>query len=98
MNPLPIDLIRVGEVCEGYGIERLDVFGSVARGSAEDDSDVDLLYTLSPGAKLGWMIEDLADELADVLGRRVDLVASTAIHPRLRESILQEARPFYAAA
>lgn len=69
MEPLAVDQERLREVCERYGIARLDVFGSVARGTATEDSDVDLLYTLAPGIRLGWAIEDLAAELAGVLGR-----------------------------
>lgn len=73
------------------------VFGSVARGAAGPDSDVDVLYELVPGRRLGWEVEDLDDDLVEVLGRRVDLVAKTALHPRLRAAVLAEARPLYAA-
>ena len=88
---------RLGEVCARYGVARLLVFGSVARGTASPDSDIDVLYELLPGRRLGWEISDLADELADVLGRPVDLVALTALHHRLREPVLSEAQPLYAA-
>jgi len=40
-----------------------------------------------------WEIEQLADELTDLFGRRVDLVSSRALHPLLRPSVLAEARP-----
>lgn len=93
-----VDTQRLREVCERYGIASLEVFGSVARGVAADDSDIDVLYTLVPGARLGWAIEDLADELSQVLGRRVDLVSRRALHDRLRDDVLAEARPLYAAA
>ncbi len=55
-------------------------FGSVSRGGTAPDSDVDVLYTLEPGARLGWDIEKLADELSDPLGPRVDLVSRNALH------------------
>ena len=74
-------------------IARLSVFGSVARGAAGEDSDVDLLYELRPGARLGWEIDDLADELSEIFGRRADLVARVALHPMLVETVLGEARP-----
>ena len=70
----------------------------MAHGTDDPDSDIDLLYTLAPGARLGWEIEDLASELAAVLGRRVDLVSRRALNARLRDHVLREARPFYAAA
>lgn len=94
---IDFDLERIGEICRRYGVARLDVFGSAARGDLGPDSDVDLLYELTPGARLGWEIEDLTDELAAVLGRRVDLVARSALHDRLRDAVLAEARSFYAA-
>lgn len=98
MLPTSVDLDRLQTVCERYGIERLDVFGSTARGSASPNSDIDLLYTLVPGARLGWNIEALNVELTELLGRPVDLVSADGLNPRLRDHILSEARPFYAAA
>jgi len=44
-----------------------------------------------------WEIEDLAEELSEVFGRRVDLVSRSALHARLRETVLAEAKPLYAA-
>lgn len=94
---LDVDLVRIAEICQRYGVARLDVFGSVSRGEQRDDSDLDLLYDLAPGARLGWEIEDLADALATVAGRPVDLVSRNALHDQLREAVLAEARPLYAA-
>ena len=93
-----IDVERLGAVCQRYGIARLEVFGSAARGTAHSGSDIDLLYTLAPGARLGWAIEDLAVELEHILGRPVDLVSRRALNARIRDQVLKEARPFYAAA
>lgn len=94
---LDADLDRVGEICRRYGVARLEVFGSVSRGEEREGSDVDVLYELAPGARLGWAIEDLSDELSEVLGRRVDLVSRRALHERLREAVLAEALVLYAA-
>ena len=93
-----IDGERLGAVCQRYGIIRLEIFGSMARGTDHSDSDIDLLYTLAPGARLGWEVEDLTSELEAVLGRRVDLVSRRALHARLQDQVLREAQPFYAAA
>ncbi len=96
-DALSIDRDRLADVCRRYGVARLLVFGSVARGSATSTSDVDVLYELLPGRQLGWEIEDLADALADVLGRPVDLVSFAGLHRRLRSGVLDEAKPLYAA-
>ena len=98
MPTMDVDIERLREVCERYGIVRLEVFGSLARGTANVESDIDLLYTLAPGARLGWAIEDLTAELSAVLGRPVDLVSRRALNSRIRDHVLQEAQPFYAAA
>jgi predicted nucleotidyltransferase len=92
-----VDLRRLAEICLEYGVARLEVFGSVSRGDARPDSDIDVLYELAPGSRLGWKIEDLADELTEVLGRPVDLISRNALHDQLRESVLREARVLYAA-
>lgn len=93
----PVDLARLAEVCERYGVAELAVFGSVARGEATGGSDVDLLYVLAPGARLGFGLNRLEDELAEVFGRPVDLVAKKALHRLLRGPVLAEARTLYAA-
>jgi hypothetical protein len=92
-----VDEVRLAAVCALYGIARLMIFGSVARGTAEPSSDVDVLYELQPGRRLGWDIEDLSDELSELFGRPVDLVSRAALHERLRAAVLAEAQPLYAA-
>ena len=88
-----VDERRLAEICDRYGIAELQIFGSQARGTSGPDSDIDVLYTLRPGRRLGWEIE----ELTDLFGHRVDLVSLRALHPMLRPSALAEARPVYAA-
>lgn len=97
MLAVDVDRERLREVCERYGVASLDVFGSVARGDAGEGSDVDLLYVLKPGTRLGFRIFDLEDELAALFNRRVDLVARKSINKYLREQVLAEAQPLYAA-
>jgi uncharacterized protein len=92
-----VDEARLAAICNRYGIAELKIFGSQARGTAQPGSDIDILYTLQPGHRLGWEIEQLADELAELFGGRVDLVSARALHPLLRPSVLAEARPVYAA-
>ena len=66
------------------------VFGSMSRDDSNDDSDVDLLVTLAPGTSalaLGGLLLD-AQEL---LGRRVDVVTESSLHPALRERVMASA-------
>ena len=92
-----VDPHRLAEICERYGIAELEVFGSLARGSTGPDSDVDILYTVREGRRLGWEIEDLADELSVLMGRPVDLVSRRALHPLLRDDVIAGARTVYEA-
>lgn len=94
---LTVDIEQLRDICTRYGVARLDVFGSFARGEPGADSDIDVMYELEPGARLGWNVEQLADELSALLGRPVDLVSRRALHKRLRDRVLAEARPLYAA-
>ena len=92
-----VDEGRLAAICDRYGISELRIFGSRSRGTAGPGSDIDVLYALSPGRRLGWEIEQLADELSDLFGSRVDLVSVRSLHPLLKPSVLAEARPLYAA-
>ena len=76
-------------VLQRYAVRRAGVFGSYARGEASDDSDVDLLVELSPGASLLDLV-GLQFELRDVLGLDVDANTYRALHPLLREQVLRE--------
>ena len=73
------------------GVRSLALFGSLARGEARPDSDVDLLveFTEVPGF-FGYV--GLRDRLAEILGRPVDLVMPSGLKPRIRERVLREAR------
>ena len=93
MKTLDVDRARLDALCRRFGIARLDVFGSVARGEDGPGSDVDLLYELAQGRSLGWEIEDLSQDLADLFGRPVDLVLRKALHPLIRDQVLADAEP-----
>lgn len=91
------DLERLRDICSRYGVSRLEVFGSVSRDEESPGSDIDVLYELAPDSRLGWDIEELADELSELLGRKADLVSRNAVHDRLRDEVLSEARLLYSA-
>lgn len=67
------------------------LFGSVARGTANESSDVDFLVDFAPGATL-LDLADLQDDFARILGRPVDVLSSRALKPR-DEDIRREAVP-----
>jgi len=83
---------RIRALAESRGISHVRVFGSMARGDAQDDSDVDLLVVLPPG-KSGLALGGLLLDVEALLHRRVDLVTEAGLHPSLRERILEEAQP-----
>ena len=80
------------------GVARLALFGSVLRGDARPDSDVDLLVQFSPGAKTFDRFLALSELLEDRLGRRVELVTPEALSPFIGPHILAEAQDVLRAA
>jgi len=74
------------------GIKNVRVFGSVARGQAGPDSDVDLLVDVEPGRTYLDMGAFLMD-IQDLLGRKVDLVTERALHRSIKKQVLKEAVP-----
>lgn len=75
-----------------HGARNVRVFGSVARGEADAESDVDVLVDMEPGRSLLDMGGLLMD-LQDLLGCRVDVVSERGLRERIRERVLQEAIP-----
>jgi hypothetical protein len=73
------------------GARNVRVFGSVARGEARADSDVDLLVDLEPGRSL-LDLGGLTIDLEEILGRKVDIVTPAGLSPRIRANVLREAR------
>jgi len=63
-----------------FGVQRLAVFGSYARGDQREDSDVDILVEVE--LSIGLRFVDLADEIEGLLGVPAELVSRRAIKPR----------------
>jgi predicted nucleotidyltransferase len=77
-------------IAEKHGVTSIRVFGSVARGEAGPESDVDFL--IEAGAKVTpWFPGGLIFELEELLRRHVDVVEPVALNPYMRETILSEA-------
>jgi len=79
-------------LAERRGARNIRVFGSVARGEAGPESDLDLLVEMEPGRSLLDHIA-LIQDLEEVLGYRVDVVTEAGLRERIRPRVLREARP-----
>jgi predicted nucleotidyltransferase len=90
---LPDDVaVQVRALGARYGVRRIRVFGSVARGEARPDSDIDLLVDYEPGHG-GFAFVDFCDAVERLLGRRVDVVTERSLHPLIRDRVLARAVP-----
>ena len=103
MPTLAIELPRetLAAFCEKWQIHELAVFGSALRPDFRPDSDLDLLVTFEAGARLSlWDIIAAEQELAELLGRPVDLVEKCAVENSenwiRKHHILQSAHVVYA--
>jgi uncharacterized protein len=93
---LPLD--RLAEICRGYHVRRLALFGSALRDDFGPESDVDLLVEFQPGARTGLAFFALQDELSAAIGRTVDLNTAGFLGPHILPAVLAEAQPLYVAA
>jgi len=94
-----IRLITTAETqIRALGVARLALFGSVLRGSARIDSDVDLLVQFLPGQKTFERFLQLSELLESMLGRRVELVTIESLSPFIGPRILAEAKDVVRAA
>lgn len=75
-----------------HGARNVRVFGSVARGEADEKSDIDVLVELESGRSL-LDLGGLWSELNDLLGGNVDVVTVNGLRERIRERVLKEAVP-----
>ncbi len=74
-----------------HGVGNVRVFGSVARGDADEASDVDFLVSIEK--LMGWKYFGLEPALQETLGCDVDVVSDDAVHHLLRDRIFAEAIP-----
>lgn len=83
------DILRIAE---RYGASDIRIFGSVARGDATEDSDLDLIVHFEPGRSLldhGGLVMDLRE----LLGTEVDVIDEEGMRPRFRQHVMKEAIP-----
>lgn len=99
---IPLPRKKLAEFCRRWNITELALFGSVLREDFRPNSDVDLLVSFSPGAKISLFdLVQMQNELKDIFGREVDLVERRVIEKSenyiRRKSILSNTRVIYAA-
>ncbi len=80
------------QIARRHGATNVRVFGSVSRGEARADSDVDFLVDLDEGRSL-LDLGGLLMELQKFLGCPVDVVTEKGLRPRIRDRVLREAMP-----
>ena len=93
-----VDSARLAELCRRYHVRELALFGSAAKGGMREDSDIDILVEFSKDAEIGLLeFAGLMLDFSQSFGRKVDLVSKRALRPLIRDSILQQTLPLYAA-
>lgn len=81
--------VAVSKALKKHGVKRAALFGSVVRGEATEESDIDLLVEFK-GRKSLLDLAGLKLELEELLGRKVDVLTYGSLHPLLKERILSE--------
>jgi hypothetical protein len=86
--------VRVDDICEKYGINFLGLFGSMARGEAREDSDVDLLVRFDDNANIGlFELDRVQRDLEIRFGRKVDLV--TKMNKYIQQEAMKDLKTLY---
>jgi len=97
--PIQIDRERVAEFCRARGIRRLSLFGSVLRDDFDPQrSDLDVLAEFEPGVRPGLRFFGYGDELAAIVGHKVDFNTEAWLSKYFREEVVREAVPIYEQA
>ena len=79
-------------IAASHGARNVRIFGSVARGEADETSDIDFLVDMEPDRSL-FDVGALLLDLRELLGRKVDVVSEKGVYWLLRRRIFKEAKP-----
>jgi putative addiction module CopG family antidote len=95
-DELVAELAALEKPLRRRGLISLALFGSVVRGTARSDSDIDVLVDVAPDTQFS-LIDLIAvkDFLVDQLGRRVDVVTRGGLEPAIRNRVLREAEAVF---
>jgi len=98
---MPIPPETLADFCRKWGIQKLEIFGSILRADYRPESDIDLLYKPAAQSRWGLGFVRLRAELEGLMGQRVDLVSRQAVErsrtPIRRQAILSTAQVLYEA-
>ena len=93
-----VDNERIAEICRKHHIFKLAFFGSVLRDDFRPDSDVDILVWFEPEHTPGlFRLMAMQQELAEIIGREVDLRTPEELSRYFRVAVVNEAEVLYAA-
>ncbi len=96
MATFPFDTGKLIDICRQNDVIRVGVFGSMARGDADEQSDIDLIVEFSKRKSLLALVA-LERKISAALGRKVDLLTEAAISPYLRDRIMRDLKVIYEA-
>jgi hypothetical protein len=97
--PIRIDRDAVSQFCRARGIRKLSLFGSVLRDDFDPGrSDVDVLAEFEPDVHPGLRFFGYGEELAEILGRKVDFNTPAWLSKYFRDQVLREAVTVYEQA
>ena len=89
---------ELADFCRSYQVQKLALFGSVLGNNFRADSDVDVLVSFLPNARIGFItFARMQRELSGLFQRPVDLVPMDGLKPVIRESVLSDIEEIYAA-
>ena len=96
---IPVDPDVLADLCRRNRIHKLSLFGSMLKGTAREDSDIDLLVEFEPDARTTLLdMARIEIELSELLGgRKVDLRTAQDLSRQFRDEVVRTAEPQYVA-
>jgi predicted nucleotidyltransferase len=85
----------LNQFCQRHSVKKMSFFGSVITSRFGPESDIDILIEFHEGKSPGFGFFTMQDELAEILGRPVDVTTVGGLHPLLKEKVLQTAETYY---
>ncbi|NLG44232.1 MAG: nucleotidyltransferase family protein [Phycisphaerae bacterium] len=98
LHGVQFEEVKIADFCRRHGVARLSLFGSILRQDFTPTSDIDVLVEFLPGVRVSLFdLGGMLVELAELLGRPVDLRTPLDLSPYFRAEVLHSARLLYAA-